>query len=155
MLQQRICRQCGRSFEGGPRAYFCPSCRADRQREQWADYKRRQRKGDTRPIGSTDKCKRCGKDYTVNSGLQQYCPDCKPIHYAEHDRATSIDFYHSNKDRINPARYQRRRKPPKKCEWCGKEFETDTRTLTCSPECRKQLINKRWRQRYKKIRSET
>lgn len=148
MLQQRICQQCGRSFEGGPRAYYCPSCRAERQREQNAEFQRRKRKGNYRPLGSIDKCEQCGKDYVVEGGQQRFCPDCQPIHAKEYDRETAIEFYHNNKDRINPVRNQRRRKGPKTCVICGKEFTTNTRAITCSPECRRKDINKKWNERY-------
>ncbi|MDT2182425.1 hypothetical protein P7H07_19215, partial [Paenibacillus larvae] len=45
----------------------------------------------------------------VNAGLQRFCPDCQPIHAAEHDRRTSLEYYTANKDTINPARNQKRR----------------------------------------------
>lgn len=47
MIQQRSCRTCGRSFEGGPRAYYCPECLTERRRESWRNYKRR--KNDSGP----------------------------------------------------------------------------------------------------------
>lgn len=143
MLQQRICQQCGRSFEGGPRAYYCPSCRIERKRYHDADFQRRKRKGNYRPLGSIDKCERCGKEYIVEGGLQRFCKVCRPEHYREHDRETAIEFYHNNKDRINPVRNQRRRKGPKTCVICGKEFTTNTRAITCSCECRRKDINKK------------
>lgn len=31
MLLDRICKECDRSFEGGPRAYYCPDCRIERK----------------------------------------------------------------------------------------------------------------------------
>lgn len=148
MLQQRICKQCNSTFTGGPRAYYCPSCKVKRRREQHAEFRRRKRKGNYRPLGSIDRCEKCDKDYIVESGLQRFCPGCQPIHAKEYDRATSIVFYHDNKERINPARYQRRRKPPKNCAWCGKKFYTGTRAITCSPECRRKYINKKWNEKY-------
>lgn len=154
MLQRRICQQCGRSFEGGPRAYYCPSCRIERKRDHDADFQRRKRKGNYRPLGSIDKCEQCGKDYVVEGGQQRFCPDCQPIHAKEYDRETAIEFYHAHKDRINPVRYQRRRKPPKKCAWCGKEFKTGTRALTCSPECRRKYTSKKHYEKYGKYRKE-
>ena len=48
-LRMRVCRQCGIEFMGGPRAWYCPTCRIDRQREQGRKCKQRQRKGQTRP----------------------------------------------------------------------------------------------------------
>jgi len=151
MLLDRICREasCGRSFKGGPRAYYCPSCRAERQRQQKADNKRKKRLGLVRAIGSTDTCERCSKLYTVNGGNQRFCPECQPIHAAQHDRETSITFYHDNKDRTNPPRNERRRKGMKNCEWCGKEFPDRVGSpKACSEECRKQFNRKWQRDRY-------
>lgn len=108
-LQDRTCRQCGNTFEGGPRAYYCPTCRAERTRKTYAEYKRRKRQGKTRALGSKDTCERCGKTYTVKGGNQRFCPECQPIHTAEYDRRTSLEFYRKHKDRINPTRNQRRK----------------------------------------------
>lgn len=88
-LRMRVCRQCGIEFMGGPRAWYCPTCRIERQREQGRTCKQRQRKGQTRRLGSIDKCEVCGKDYIVNSARQRYCPDCAPERYREVDREQS------------------------------------------------------------------
>lgn len=88
-LATRTCRQCGTEFKGGPRAWYCPSCRAERRREQGMLSKRRERKGQTRKVGGTDKCEVCGKDYIVNSARQRYCPDCAPERIREVDREQS------------------------------------------------------------------
>lgn len=149
MIQNRVCKDCGRSFQGGPRAYYCPSCRITRTEETNKQYKRT---GPQRPLGSLDKCERCGKDYIVASGLQRFCPECRPIHSAEHDRQTGLEFYHENKDRINPPRNVKRQAGIVKCIWCGKEFMPHNRSKACSPECRRELKNKWWREYDKKRR---
>lgn len=41
-LRMRVCRQCGIEFMGGPRAWYCPTCRIERQREQGRKCKQRQ-----------------------------------------------------------------------------------------------------------------
>ena len=88
-LRMRVCRQCGIEFMGGPRAWYCPTCRIERQREQGRTCKQRQRKGQTRRLGSIDKCEICGKDYIVNSARQRYCPECAPDRIREVDREQS------------------------------------------------------------------
>lgn len=151
MIQTRTCRKtsCGRSFQGGPRAYYCPTCRAERQRIAGAASKARARKGLTRKIGSIDTCERCGKDYNVNAPLQRFCQDCQPVHALEYDRETSLPFYHDNKEKINPVRNARRRVGYRDCNWCGQEFEVSgTRVLTCSDECEKQRNKKLARVKY-------
>ena len=152
MIQDRLCKTCGCSFQGGPRAYYCPECRYNRQRERQQGYKIY---GSVRPLGSIDKCKRCGKDYIVNGGLQQFCSECKPVHTAEYDRTTSLEFYGQHKEKINPVRNVRRQQGIIKCVQCGKEFTAHTRKTTCSPECRRIWKNKLWAESYnrKKERS--
>lgn len=110
-LRPRICRnpECGATFAGGPRAWYCPACRAVRQAETDRRYKARARRGETRPLGSQDICARCGETYTVTGGLQRYCPACAPLAVAEIDRAQGLAYYAANKDQINPVRNVRRR----------------------------------------------
>lgn len=156
MIQDRICGECDRSFNGGPRAYYCPSCRKERQRIQSAEYKQRKRAGNIRPLGSKDTCERCGKSYTVEGSNQRFCSECKPIHYAEYDRATSIDFYHYHKDHINPLRNERRRVGERNCDWCGKTYVQTNKSLTCgSSDCQRELKNKKWREMYHRRRNPT
>lgn len=154
MLQDRQCIKCKTSFKGGPRAYYCPNCRDERTKETNRNHKRKKRLGLTRSIGSKDTCERCGEQYTVEAGLQRFCPDCQPIHAAEYDRKTALPFYHANKERINPPRKIRRRKRGNICAWCRKEFEPENGSTTCSDECKRQDINRYQRERGKRIRAE-
>lgn len=148
MLQDRICKQCGISFTGGPRAYYCPNCRVERTKTTNRDYKARKKNGNVREIGSIDICNMCGEKYTVNGGLQRFCTNCQKLHSMEYDRNTGLKYYHLYKDQLNPIRNLRRRIGPVKCYWCGKEFESHNTKLTCSPECSKKrrthLWNIRW-----------
>jgi hypothetical protein len=148
MIQDRTCRECSCSFKGGPRAYYCPSYREDRKKQATREYNARKRKGQVRHIGSIDTCERCKKDYTVESGLQRFCPECKPIHTLEYDRETALPFYHENKDRINPVRNDRRRVGERNCDFCGKSYIQTDRQLTCNDECKRQLKNKKWNETY-------
>lgn len=149
MIMERTCRECSILFQGGPRAYYCPGCRIERQREQSRDFKKRKQKGDYRPLGSADKCEMCGEEYRVEAGIQRFCEKCQKPHANEHDRLTSIEFYKENKESINPERNVRRRTGVKQCAWCGKEFKSSTRSVTCSDECKRQHKNKMDRARYK------
>lgn len=49
VVRPRTCRQCGTTFEGGPRAWYCPACRELRRREAQAKYREKGRKAD-RPM---------------------------------------------------------------------------------------------------------
>ncbi len=72
-LRTCICRECGTEFEGGPRAWYCPECRLERKRESLRCFRKN---GPARPLGTTDICVRCGKQYIVTGWRQKYCPDC-------------------------------------------------------------------------------
>lgn len=48
MIRQRECKTCGRSFEGGPQAFYCPECRVIRRRETARNYQRRKSTGKRR-----------------------------------------------------------------------------------------------------------
>jgi uncharacterized Zn ribbon protein len=149
MLSNRICKQCNSSFKGGPRAWYCSSCRIERKKQQTKDYHQRKQKGATRSIGSIDKCIICGSDYAVNGGNQIYCPDCAPSIYLEVDRKQGMEYYENNKEKINPVRNERRHIGLKTCPMCGIEFKDHTSRICCSnPKCRKDYINKLWRERY-------
>lgn len=129
----RICRTCGATFPGGPRAWYCPDCRAERKRAQAAAYARR---GVSRPIGSSDRCEVCGKPYTVQSGRQKYCPDCAqvvvPQAIRDHKRQYAADHA------VQMAKYKADMSSNRHvCIICGTVFDADTVTVTCSPDCDK------------------
>ena len=94
-IRPRVCRECGQTFSGGPRAWYCPECRAGRKKEQKHRY---QTAKAARPLGSTDTCVVCGKPYTVASSRQKYCPDCAAeavravvaAHKREYNRAVDV-----------------------------------------------------------------
>lgn len=134
VIRDRICRECGRVFPGGPRAWYCPECRIERKRA--ADRKAK-RNGASRKIGSIDLCEICGKEYTVNSGGQRYCPDCAPVHLKEIDRAQSRAWNHAHID-IDLRRENREQATAERlCAVCGKPFRPSAGDpVTCSPACR-------------------
>lgn len=112
MIQERICQQCDKHFEGGPRAWYCPNCRLDRRRQRDMLFHRKKRNSpyEIRELGSVDYCLNCGNAYTVNSGLQKFCERCSTIHNLDYDRVRNMENYKQNKDIINPRRNLRRRK---------------------------------------------
>lgn len=112
VLLPRSCQECHRPFKGGPRAYYCPACRIDRQKVRSREGKRKERAGTTRKLGSVDACQRCAGEYVVKSGQQRFCEECSAVHAAEHDRVTALEYYHAKKDVLNPVRNKRRRKAP-------------------------------------------
>ena len=108
VVKTRTCRQCGASFDGGPRAWYCPTCRAERKREATARYRGKGRKAD-RPIGSTDKCVVCGTEYVVKCARQKYCPGCAYEAVRAVDRPASRAWNQAHKDTYYPDRNARRK----------------------------------------------
>lgn len=148
-IYNRICRQCGKPFKGGPRAWYCPDCRLMRRRE--SDARQRTKKKPDRALGSIDRCVICGKEYIVNAATQKYCKECAKPAWMEADRKQSLKYYETNRESINPARNERRRIGLIKCSECGKEFDPQgTDRLTCSPECKRVRKNRKWRENYHK-----
>ena len=131
-LRPRTCRTCGDIFPGGPRAWYCPDCRAEREKARRRKYRA---SGFSRHLGDIDNCVVCGKEYVVCSGLQKYCPDCAPEAVREIDREQSIRWNRENDY------YAKREETPRRgvkiCVVCGREIApgTGTATVTCSPEC--------------------
>lgn len=145
-IYDRICRSCGASFRGGPRAWYCPVCRAERAIKTARESKQRSKAGTVRRIGSTDLCLICGQPYTVKGGLQRYCSKCAKEHLQVIDRAQGREWYETNKATYNPMRYEKRRAPARPCVICG-AMHPATSGLTCgNPACRRSRKNEKWRE---------
>lgn len=135
VVKDRICRQCGRSFSGGPRAWYCPECRYVRRKASAERYRAKGRKAD-RPLGSIDRCVVCGKDYTVKSARQKYCPDCAYDAVRAVDRPESRRWLAEHKGDYYPARNDKRR-ARRYCIVCGRIITAKTCTVTCeSKDCK-------------------
>jgi predicted nucleic acid-binding Zn ribbon protein len=136
-IRPRTCRECGTTFDGGPRAWYCPSCRKNRQKEVAARYRKN---GPNRSLGSIDHCIVCGKEYVVKSGRQRYCPDCAEDAVRQLDREASKKWNAENNF------YERRSQQPrcgqKICVICGNPVPPGTPRITCSPKCNKLRIKR-------------
>lgn len=44
-IRPRTCRECGATFDGGPRAWYCPNCRAIRKKSQLHDATKAEQSG--------------------------------------------------------------------------------------------------------------
>lgn len=135
--QEKICEDCGRSFIGGPKSFRCPDCqrKIDDRRKQANKYY-----GAERPLGSTDRCIVCGKEYVVEGGLQKYCSaKCRLI---------GLDSY--NKRRKENIEQKKRKKAEMRanqlyvCQYCKRPFTPVVLSgmklashLYCSDYCRK------------------
>lgn len=105
----KTCIRCGKKFEGGPKAKYCPDCAIESQKETSARSKERQRNGTAKKIGEEMQCVRCGKMTIRRSGNQRYCEECAKENIAEIDRKRAIARYHECKEKINPERYKFRK----------------------------------------------
>lgn len=95
MILDRVCKECGSNFKGGPRAWYCPDCRAERTAKTNQEYRERKARGNSRTIGGTYICELCGEPYTLASGLQRFCDRCGPINKANTSRRMSLAWYHN------------------------------------------------------------
>lgn len=129
-LRTRTCHTCGAAFTGGPRARYCPTCRAERQKTRERKY---YASGYSRHLGDVDNCVICGGEYVIQSGLQKYCPKCAPDAVREVDRAQSNRWNAEHDYRAK--RHETPRRGVKVCVVCGREIVPGTPTVTCSPEC--------------------
>lgn len=100
----RVCRECGKEFDGGTRAFYCPTCRIERKREQKQRYEENKRKGHSVRIGDTMFCEKCNKKIIRNSARQRFCADCAKINNKEVTRKQSLKYYNENKETINEKR---------------------------------------------------
>lgn len=110
-IRERTCRQCGGKFQGGPRAWYCPQCRIQRNKEAAARYRAKGRAD--RPLGSVDLCVRCGAQYVVHSARQKYCPDCVKEAYIEAKRPMCRAWNQAHKETYYAAKNAKRREQRK------------------------------------------
>lgn len=100
----RVCKECGRTFNGGPRAWYCPECREIRKKEQNRAFKDRKKKGQVVPLGSVIKCVNCGAEFVKEGGLHQRCKRCAQIHLKEIDNMQSKEWKRKNQEKYLEAK---------------------------------------------------
>lgn len=136
-LAPRTCRMCGKVFSGGPRAWYCPHCRAERAAECSRRHKANKRAGKTRRLGEEYRCEVCGKLYVLINPNQKYCPECAPEAVKAVDAGQSLDYYREHTTNINDRRRETRQAEERPCVWCGKLFSGRPHKKTCSEHCAK------------------
>lgn len=135
VYRERTCADCGATFLGYPKSKRCPTCRAVVNHKRDAAFRRN---GPARKLGSTDICERCGAEYIVEGGLQRYCKSCAPTAIRENVLESKRQYAADNAERF-ALRKAENRCYNKVCTVCGKVFDADTPTVTCSPECADKL----------------
>lgn len=116
----RTCRECGSTFLGGPRAWYCPACRIERIRKREKEYRERKKAGKTVPVGSIIKCELCGKEIIKNGGPQRFCPECAAKHLKEVDNQQSLEWKRANPEKMRESK----RKISKERHATGERFES-------------------------------
>lgn len=103
-LADRICKNCGVTFAGGPRAWYCPTCRNERAKESNREHKRRKRLGKSRKVGDSQICVDCGCKYAYYIGASERCPKCAEMHGKTADRQKSKEWNKANRDKYLEAK---------------------------------------------------
>lgn len=138
----KTCPDCGAEVMLHGSAYRCPTCQYAVDRQRARESQARYKAGKTRRIGSIDICSVCGKEYTVESGMQKYCPDCREEAALEarrkyaRERAKKIQEDPEKKEKRNEARRHLMPAHRETCKQCGKDFFTDAYEMYCSQECK-------------------
>lgn len=99
-IQSRICRTCGTSFLGGPRAFYCQECRQERKKQQSKRYKERIKHGSATTLGSIIQCESCGCNIIKCGGLQRFCHQCAKKHLKIIDNQQSLDWNKNNQVKV-------------------------------------------------------
>lgn len=137
--QEKTCIICGATFTGYIGSLYCENCRAKVIEENNRAYKKM---GPRRPLGSIDYCQKCGAEYVVNSGKQKYCPECAAEAVRENIRKHNREYNRKNKDHLKENKVKMKA-DGYVCVICGKPFDKKSTTVTCSPECAKELKRRR------------
>ena len=137
----RTCRECGVTFDGGPRAWYCPECREERRKIQKERYERRRKEGLSIVLGETvGRCAVCGREFIFASARQMYCPDCSKEAWKEADRHQGMEWYHGHNTEDDRKKRRKRRKEnyvrksPTVCPVCGSKLERSQKSY-CSDRC--------------------
>ena len=120
-MLSRTCKMCGKNFVGGPRAWYCEACRAERKRQQNKEFKERKRAGKVLSVGSLIKCELCGADIVKTGGGKRYCTKCAEKHLKEVDYEQSKKWNLENREKYLKAKKefgQRRNKEVGKKSGC-------------------------------------
>lgn len=110
MILPRTCRECGCTFQGGPRAWFCQSCGAKRRKLHDREMKMRRKSGNYIPLGSIINCADCGKEIVKTSGRLRRCPECAALHLTNVDRKQSLEWKQTHPEEAKEAKRKLARK---------------------------------------------
>lgn len=109
-MMQHICRECGAPFAGGPRAWYCPSCREERKKKALAAHRARKKAGSAVRVGDIMQCELCHQNIIRSGPLQRFCPECAAIHLKEVDNAQSLEWKKNNLEKMREIKREIARK---------------------------------------------
>lgn len=162
VYRDKACVDCGRVVRMHIKSKRCKACQEVADKIHNAEHRRAKTRGHTRAIGATSTCTVCGELYTVNSGMQKYCPACAPAATKAADSRATLAWiqaaYEADPQRREAKNAKRRTNwadAPRKCEVCGALFLPPTPTRkTCGETCQKQHKRQQQRQYDKKRNKE-
>ena len=65
MIQEMICKQCGKAYIGDHRSHYCDECKANGVAKVKI------------AVGSVKECENCGAAFVLKSPAQKYCEKCR------------------------------------------------------------------------------
>lgn len=98
-ITDKVCKNCGITFSGGPRAWYCPDCRQERAKKANRDHKMRKRLGISRKVGDWQTCIDCGRKYAYYIGASERCPECSKKYGQMIDREKSKEWNKANREK--------------------------------------------------------
>lgn len=96
-ITDKTCKSCGVTFPGGPRAWYCPTCRMERAKAANREHKKRKRLGVSRKVGDLQICVDCRKQYAYYIGASERCRECAKKYGKIIDLQKSKDWNANNK----------------------------------------------------------
>lgn len=139
MMWRTTCISCGAEIFRPVKCIRCMACQDAVDRARDAMHKAN---GPSRPLGSTDHCQRCGKEYIVEGGRQKYCKACAHVATMDSIRAHKREYAAARRadpEQGEAIRQAKRIVPQKRvCRRCGKAFDASTRAEYCSDACRRE-----------------
>lgn len=99
-ISKKTCEICGRTFEGGRTALYCPECKKVKRHEQMKKYRDKRDTKGFKKIGSAICCEICGSEIIKTSGQKKYCKKCGETRRREEMNKKSMEWYYSKKQKI-------------------------------------------------------
>lgn len=126
------CADCGVDVELPPKSFRCRDCQKKVNKDNNKLFRQR---GAKRPLGSTDICVICQKEYTVISGKQKYCSKaCQ--NKGVKSVVKEVKKEYNQRTEVKVKKQERRKEQIHICIYCLQKFKTNKPINTCSDFCK-------------------